>query len=185
MNSTSDFEYFQGSSFSELFAQDITDARYTFILNYPATASWAAYPNTKKYFLQDGSDEATKTSYDKICQKEPWKNLAVLGDTIPGILISSPPSKLINYWQEHFGFSYTNIEEMQRSVYLDDLSQSDRFDKVITLFPFDSLQPEKHAVDPDTHYHLLSKVTLAELGVQCPRYSSYSLHQVSLEDIQL
>ncbi|MFB2970314.1 hypothetical protein ACE1CD_15175 [Aerosakkonema sp. BLCC-F183] len=80
MNSTSDFHYFQGNSFTDLFAQDIADAGYAFILNYPATASWAAYPNKQKYFIQDGSSEATKTSFDKICQKEPWKNLAVLGD---------------------------------------------------------------------------------------------------------
>ena len=184
-HSTYDFQYFQGSFFSDLFAQDITDARYALILNYPATASWAAYPNTKKYFLQDGSDEATKTSYDKICQKEPWKNLAVLGDAIPGIVINPPQKLLIDYWKEHFGFSYTNMEVMQRVGYLDDLSQSDRFDKVITLFPFDSLQPEKHAVAPDTHYRLLSKVTLADLGVQCPKYKSYNLHSFSLEDIQL
>ena len=184
-HSTYDFQYFQGSSFSDLFAQDITDARYAFILNYPATASWAAYPNTKKYFLQDGSDEATKTSYDKICQKEPWKNLAVLGDAIPGIVINPPQKLLIDYWKEHFGFSYANMEVMQRVGYLDDLSSSDRFDKVITLFPFDSLQPEKHAVAPDTHYRLLSKVTLADLGVQCPKYKSYNLHSFSLEDIQL
>lgn len=185
MNSTYDFHYFQGSSFSDLFAEDITDASYALILNYPATASWAAYPNTKKYFIQDGSSEATKTSFDKICQKEPWKNLAVLGDAIPGIVIIPPPKLLIDYWQEHFGFSYTNMEIIDRSVYLDDLSQSDRFDKVITLFPFDSLQPEKHAVAPDTHYRLLSKVTLAELGVQCPKYESYNLHAKSLEEIQL
>jgi hypothetical protein len=185
MGLISDFQYFQGSSFSDLFAQDISNNQYAFILNYPATASWAAYPNTKKYFLQDGSDEATKTSYDKICQKEPWKNLAVLGDTIPGIVIRPPQNVLIDYWREHFGFSYTNMEGMQRSIYLDYLNQSDRFDKVITLFPFDGLQPEKHAVDPDVHYHLLSKATLADLGVQCPKYETYNLHQVNLQSIQL
>jgi hypothetical protein len=185
MNSTSDFDYFQGSSFSDLFAQDITDARYALILNYPATASWAAYPNRNKYFLQDGSSEATKTSFDKICQKEAWKNLAVLGNAIPGIVIIEPRNLLIDYWREHFGFSYTNRSIMDCSTYLDDLSQSDRFDKLITLFPFDHLKPEKHAVNPDTHYRLLSKVTLAELGVQCPKYESYNLHSFSLEDIQL
>jgi len=185
MSSRYGFHYFQGNSFSDLFAQDITDARYAFILNYPATASWAAYPNRKKYFLQDGSSEATKTSFDKICQKEPWKNLAVLGDAIPGVVIIPPQKLLINYWREHFGFSYSSMEMMDCSVYLDELSQSDRFDKLITLFPFDSLKPEKHAVDPDTHYRLLSKVTLAELGVQCPKYESYNLHSFSLEDIEL
>jgi hypothetical protein len=168
-----------------LFAQDITDSQGAFILNYPATGSWAAYPNTKKYFIQDGSSEATKTSFDKICQKEPWKNLAVLGDAIPGIVIIEPQKLLIDYWREHFGFSYTSIEMMDCSMYLDDLSQSSRFDQVITLFPFDNLKPEKHAVDPDTHYRLLSKVTLADSGVQCPKYKSYNLHEVNLEDIQL
>ncbi|MCC5605239.1 carbamoylphosphate synthase large subunit [Nostoc sp. CHAB 5834] len=180
-----DFHYFQGSTLSDLFAQDITDASYGFILNYPATGSWAAYPNRKKYFLQDGSSEATKTSFDKICQKEPWKNLSVLGDRILGIVIIPPPKSLLEYWQEHFGFSYSNIEMMDRLTYLDDLSHSERFDKLISLFPFDHLKPEKHAVDPDTHYRLLSKVTLAELGVQCPKYESYNLHQVNIEDIQL
>jgi hypothetical protein len=185
MNSTYGFDYFQGNSFSDLFAQDITDARYAFILNYPATGSWAAYPNRKKYFIQDGSSEATKTSFDKICQKEPWKNLAVLGDALSGIVIIEPPKLLINYWREHLGFSYTAMEMMDCSTYQDDLSQSDRFDKIITLFPFDHLKPEKHAVNPDTHYHLLSKVSLASLGVQCPKYESYNLHTKSLEDIQL
>ena len=185
MNSTSDFQYFQGSSFSDLFAQDITDARYAFILNYPATGSWAAYPNRKKYFIQDGSSEATKTSFDKICQKEPWKNLAVLGNALSGVTIIEPPKLLMNYWQEHLGFSYTAMEMMDCSTYQDDLSKSDRFDKIITLFPFDHLKPEKHAVDPDTHYRLLDKVTLAELGVQCPKYESYNLHAKSLEDIEL
>ncbi|MEH2384523.1 MAG: ATP-grasp domain-containing protein [Nostoc sp.] len=185
MNSKYNFQYFQGSSLSDLFAQDITDASYGFILNYPATASWAAYPNLKKYFIQDGSSEATKTSFDKICQKEPWKILAVLGDRIPGIVIIPPPKSLLAYWQEHFGFSYSNRSMMDRLTYLDDLSHSERFDKLITLFPFDHLKREKHAVDPDTHYRLLSKVALAELGVQCPKYESYNLHQVNLEDIQL
>jgi hypothetical protein len=185
MNSTYDFQYFQGSSLSDLFVTDITDAHYAFIPNYPATASWAAYPNTKKYFIQDGSSEATKTSFDKICQKEPWKNLAVIGDAIPAIVIIPPQDLLIDYWREHFGFSYTNTEKINCSTYLDDLSQSDRFDKIITLFPFDRLKPEKHAVDPDTHYRLLNKVTLAELGVQCPKYKSYNLHACSLDDIEL
>lgn len=185
MNSTYNFQYFEGNSFSDLFAQDITDTRCAFLLNYPATASWAAYPNTQRYFLQDGSSEATKTSFDKICQKEPWKNLAVLGNALPGIVISPVQTLLIDYWREHFGFNYSNLEMIHCSTYLDELSQGDRIDKVITLFPFDHLQPEKHAVHPDTHYHLLSKVTLAQLGVQCPKYESYNLHQVSLDDIKL
>ncbi|BCL38941.1 hypothetical protein NSMS1_53880 [Nostoc sp. MS1] len=71
------------------------------------------------------------------------------------------------------------------STYLDDLSQDNGFDKLLPLFPFDHLKPEKHAVNPDTHYRLLSKVTLAELGVQCPKYETYNLHQVDIADIEL
>lgn len=184
MNSISDF---QGTSVSDLFAQDITDANYAFLLNYPATASWAAYPNTQHYFIQDGSSEATKTSFDKICQKEPWKNLAVLGDGLPGIVISPVQAVLLNYWREHFGFRYANLELLHCSNYLDKLSSASQseFDQIITLFPFDHLKPEKHAVAPEVHYHLLSKVTLSKLGVQCPNYKSYDLHQTRLADLPL
>ncbi|MBD2459549.1 ATP-grasp domain-containing protein [Oscillatoria sp. FACHB-1407] len=179
------FPFFQGNSLSDLFAQDVGDAPYALLLNYPATAAWAAFPNTQKYFLQDGSSEATKTSFDKICQKEPWKNLAVLGDQLPGVVIRQPNTLLIDYWREHFGFRYDQLEMMDCSTYLDDLSQDTPIKQVITLFPFDRLQPEKHAVHPDTHYRLLSKATLSELGVPCPNYQTYRLDQVSLDQIPL
>ena len=161
------FQFFQGHSLSDLFAQDTGDRPYALLLNYPATASWAAYPNTQQYFLQDGSSEATKVTFDKICQKEPWKNLAVLGGTLPGIVITQPSKALLQYWHEYLGHD-AHVERMDCATYLDDLNQSDRLDQVLTLFPFDHLKDEKHAVNPDVHYRLLSKATLAELGVSCP-----------------
>lgn len=185
MTSPTSFQFFQGNTLSDLFAQDISEANYALILNYPATASWAAYPNTQKYFVQDGSSESTKTSFDKICQKEPWKNLAVLGDRLPGIVISSPQKSLINYWREHFGFHDRQAERIDCSTYLDDLSQGNPIDRLITLFPFDHLLPEKHAVNPDTHYRLLSKATLSQLGVLCPIYQTYHLDQTPLDQIPL
>lgn len=178
------FQFFHGNSLSDLFAQDI-DQGCALILNYPATASWAAYPNTQKYFLQDGSSESTKTPFDKVCQKEPWKNLAVLGDTLVGVVISPPQNLLVHYWQDQFGFRYAHLEKLDCSTYLDDLGHSDRINQLITLFPFDCLLPEKHAVDPDIHYRLLSKATLAELGVPCPIYQTYCLNQTPLDQIQL
>jgi len=100
------------------------------------TASWAAYPNTKKYFLQDGSDEATKTSYDKICQNEPEKIFQVkLGRCYSRNCHQSAANLLIDYCWKWFCFSYTNMEVMQRK-YLDHSTKSDRFDN--TLFPLDS-----------------------------------------------
>lgn len=176
------FQFFQGHSLSDLFAQDVSDRDSALLLNYSATAQWAAYPNTQKYFLQDGSSESSKTSFDKICQKEPWKNLAVLGSKVTGIAINPPSNALLNYWRDYFDFQNTQLELLDCATYLDDLSQSDR--QVITLFPFDHLAPENHAVDPKTHYHLLSKATLNQLGILCPTYETVNLYQVSLEKIQ-
>lgn len=185
MAKTENWQYFKGGSLSDLFAPDTQSDRYGIILNYPATASWAAYPNTQKYFIQDGSDEANKVSYDKICQKEPWKNLAVLGDDLTGIATRLPRNILIDYWRDCFGYAYDNVEVLTRSVYLDHLNQSDRFEKIITLFPFDYLAPEKHAVPPDIHYKLLSKTTLADAGVRSPSYQTYNLDEIPLDDIPL
>lgn len=178
------YKYFTSGSFSDLFVEDTIDGNYGFILNYPATASWAIYPNNKRYFIQDGSEEGTKVSYDKLCQQEPWKNLAVLGDSLTGIIFKSPRKVLISYWQEQFGYKYDKIELLERKIYLDYLNKSQQYDKIITLFPFDSLLFEKHAVDPDAHYHLLSKISLKDTGVKCPDYQTYNLHQTPLNEIK-
>jgi hypothetical protein len=114
--------------------KDIADTRCAFLLNYPATASWAAYPNTKNTFFKTVVVKRLKPPFDKICQKEPWKNLAVLGDALPGIVISPVQTLLIDYWRAHLGFKYSNLEMIDCSTYLDELSQGDRIDKVITLF---------------------------------------------------
>ncbi|MGI0483825.1 ATP-grasp domain-containing protein [Pantanalinema rosaneae CENA516] len=108
-----------------------------------------------------------------------------MGDRLPGVVINPPPSLLMQYWQDYFSCSNRQLEMLDCSTYLDDLSQSDRIDRVITLFPFDHLRPEKHAVNAAVHYRLLSKATLAHLGVSCPNYQTYHLHEVSLEQIQL
>lgn len=192
MSDRTAFEFFRGNSLSDLFAADTGDKRYALLLNYPATAKWAAYPNTRRYFLQDGSSESTKTSFDKICQKEPWKNLSVLGETLPGIAIMPPPKLLFQYWREHLGHS-PQLEMMNCSTYLDDLGECEGtsaasdpcIDRVITLFPFDRLRSEKHAVNPDTHYRLLSKATLGELGIPCPSYKTYSLSQIQPRELPL
>ena len=84
-----------------MFAQDTTDARYAFILNYPATASWAAYPNTKKYFLQDGSSEATKTSFDKISQKEPFHSYLNLPESILDKFAPSAQERVVSLETAH------------------------------------------------------------------------------------
>ncbi|MDL5052030.1 hypothetical protein QQ056_00360 [Oscillatoria laete-virens NRMC-F 0139] len=99
------------------------------------------------------------------------------------MVIIEPPQLLVNYWRSHLDFEESNSLILDCATYLDDLSESDR--QVITLFPFDHLKPQKHAVNPDIHYRLLSKTTLADAGVQCPQYSTYNLHETALTEIPL
>jgi hypothetical protein len=180
-----DYRYFTGSSFSELYAADVTAAKHAFVLQYPCTAAWAFYPNTRKYFIQDGNREETKVGYDKICQKEPWKNMAVLGDALPGVMVHAPRDILVDYWKDHFGHRYSNMRVLERSVWCDFLNQNKDYEKLITLFPYDRLQAGKHAVEPDAHYRLLSKSTLSEMGITVPRYRIYDLRETPLEQVDL
>lgn len=179
------FQYFRTGSFSALFEADVSADAHAFLLPYPCTATWAAYPNDRRYLIQDGNTDATKVGFDKICQKEPWKNLAVLGDDLPGILTEAPPPSLISYWREHFGFDYNNYQVLPQQSYCDELNDSERYRKLITLFPYDGLDKERHAVDPDSHYHLLSKTALADMGVHYPLYKVFDFRKVRPEDVEL
>lgn len=183
MESQRKIEYFEGTSFSELYADDIAGGNYAFLLSYPCTAAWSPCPNTRKYYIQDGNVEEKKVGFDKIRQKEPWKIMAVLGETLPGILTSRPPDSLIQYWKDHFGFSYENMIVLPHENWADNLNAREDFEKLITLFPYDYIRPEKHAVDPDTHYRLLSKCSLAEQCHSVPDYDIYDLREVSVEAI--
>ena len=178
-------DYFTGNSLSDLFGDDIAGARHAFILPYPCTGSWAYYPNTRKYFIQDGSREETKVGYDKICQKEPWKMMAVLGDAMPGVLVQRPRDILVSYWRDALGHAYDNMLVLERAVWCDFLNQHPEYEKFLTLFPFDRLAAGRHAIDPEAHYRLLSKATLAEMDINAPRYTTYDLRKTPLEEIDL
>lgn len=180
-----DYDYFAGNNFSELYAADVAASKHGFILQYPCTASWDFYPNNRKYFIQDGSREESKVGYDKLCQKEPWKIMAVLGNSLPGIMVRGPRDLLVEYWRDAFGHNYNNMLVLERSVWCDFLNQHNDFRKFVTLFPYDRLAPAKHAVDPDSHYRLLSKSSLAEMGINAPPYRVYDLRSTPLEAIEL
>lgn len=185
MHQEHNFSYFTEGSFSHLYSQDVNEAGYAFLLAYPCTASWSKYPNTKKYTIQDGNVEEKKVGYDKIRQKEPWKNMAVLGNSLPGIITDSPPPALVSYWKDHFGYKYDNLIQLPTESYCDEINQRDDFKKIITLFPYDHLAPDKHAVNPDDHYYLLSKTALADMGVHYPKYKIFKFGEVGLEDIEV
>jgi hypothetical protein len=183
--STNEYRYFTGNSFSDLYTSDVSGAKHAFVLQYPCTASWAYYPNTRKYFIQDGSREETKVGYDKLCQKEPWKIMAVLGNMLPGVMVRGPRDLLVDYWRDTFGHRYDNMLVLERSVWCDFLNQHQEYEKLLTLFPYDRLAPAKHAVDPEAHYRLLSKSTLSEMDINVPDYRIYDLRTTPLEEIDL
>lgn len=184
MSIEQDFSIFTGQSFSELFKNDIQDAKYGYFVSYPSTAGWSHYPNTQKYLIQDGNSEERKVAYNKTAQMEPWRVTSVMGDDIPTILMEKPADALLSYWREHFGHKYDNLDIYPHQSVFDELNQSDKYEKILTLFPFDHLAKEKHAVDPDEHYRLLSKVTLAEMGVHYPNFTAYDLNEVNIEDVK-
>lgn len=184
MSIAQDFEIFKGDSFSDLFAKDIQDARYGYFVSYPSTAGWSHYPNNQKYLIQDGNTEERKVAYNKTAQMEPWRVTSVMGDNIPAILMEKPPEGLLGYWREHFGHQYNNLDIYPHQTVFDELNKSDKYDKILSLFPFDHLHKEKHAVDPDEHYRLLSKVTLAEMGVHYPNFTSYDLAEVDITQVK-
>lgn len=185
MNAANTIEHFNGRSLSELFAADITNLVNTFILSYPTTARWSLYPNTQRFFIQDGNEEAAKVPFDQIRQREPWKIMAVLGDGITGLLTSRPPRQLMEYWRDHFGFKYNNMAVLPHESWIDILNTLRPHAKILSLFPYDWLDPELHAIDPDIHYRLLSKCALADIAPSVPSYRSYDLRQTPLEQAPL
>ena len=183
MTTPEQFQYFTGATFSELFAGDITDAQYAFLLSYPSTASWSPYPNTLKYYIQDGHLEEKKVGFDRIRQKEPWKILAVLGNGLPGVMTARPPDILLSYWAETFGFTDKSMSILPHERWGHILNESPEYEKIITLFPYDLILPEKHAVLPNIHYELLSKCHLAEVCPRVPEYVVYDLKETRLDAI--
>lgn len=178
------FEFFTGDCFSDLFERDITFDKYAFLLSYPSTAKWSPYPNTAKYYIQDGNLEENKVGFDKIRQKEPWKIMAVLGNGLPGILTSEPPDILVRYWKEHFGFGYENMTLLPHESWGHFIREEKPFEKLITLFPYDRLPKNIHAVDPDSHYDLLSKCTLGKICPNVPGYTIIDMQNTLLKDIE-
>jgi hypothetical protein len=173
---------FTGNSFAELYHQDTAKGDYAFMLMYPSTAAWSKYPNKTRYIIQDGNEEHQKVGFDKVCQREAWKNISVLGSGGKGVLIAEPPPALLNYWQETWNHEY-NFELLTPENYCDRINAST--EKIITLFPYDGLLPERHAVNPDKHYFLLSKLSLNQVSPLVPAYQEHHFSETHPNDVNL
>ena len=180
------YNYFTGNSFEQLYKPDFDsqeDYYYTFLLFYPTTAAWSNFKNDQKYIIQDGNEEEKKVEFDKVMLKEAWKNMALLGKT-ETFTVQIPPKELIEYWEAHLGNELT-IYQIKHNDHYRLLNQNDLVDKYVTLFPHDHLLPEKHAVDPDVHYELLSKLTLDKMGFPCPKHTAWYFSKTDPKDVDL
>lgn len=173
---------FDGNSFAELYRQDTANADYAFLLMYPSTAEWSKYPNKTRYIIQDGNEEHQKVGFDKVCKREAWKNMSVLGTGAKGVLVAEPPQALLDYWQETWNYQY-DFEYFTPQSYCDKINESSK--KIITLFPYDRLKPERHAVDPEKHYFLLSKLALNKVAALVPNYKEYHFSETHPNDVDL
>ncbi|MFW6240629.1 MAG: carbamoylphosphate synthase large subunit [Thermodesulfobacteriota bacterium] len=175
------FPYADADSFTDLYRADADGMNAAFLLAYPSTSRWSPYPNTRKYFIQDGSFEEKKVPYAQIRQKEPWKILSVLGDGLPGLATCEPPELLLRYWRDQIGFGYRNLEVLPHPTWADVVNRNGGNRRLITLFPYDHVAPERHAIDPDRHYWLLSKCALSELCPFVPDYKVIDLRRTPLD----
>lgn len=165
---------FEGNSISDLYAADTAEEKHAFMLSYPSTAQWEPFPNVNKFPIHDGGNQQDKVPEHIVKQKEPYRHLAVLGKGIPAFLTVLPPQELIGYWQEHFSMGLADIIALPKDSYCDVINASEW--KVITLFPFEHIAADKHAVNPDNHYFVLDKTTLPQMGIPLPPQQVISPH---------
>lgn len=158
---------FAPESLSDLYQNDLDQRESAILLPYPSSSEWETFRNSRKYTIQDGPTPESKVGYETVHRKEPWRHLSMLGNNLPGIVTELPPEFLIQYWKDQFGFSYENIVHYSHKSYCNDINMNGH-KQVVTLFPYQHIQNEKHAVDPDQHYHLLSKMALSSMNIPIP-----------------
>lgn len=165
------------SSLSDLYKEDTKDSSHTFLFPYPATGEWSTFPNKEKFLIQDGGKDPV--SHNVVHKKEAWRHAAILGDTLPGIVTEHIPELLLTYWKDTFGHHYKNIITLPEATYMEEINKG-TFGKMLTLFPYEHLKKEMHAVDPDSHYKVLSKKALMEMDIPTPAQQSISLENMAM-----
>lgn len=154
---------YTGNSLSDLYGPDLQNKPHAFLLPYPNTHPNETFPNDKQYVIQDGSTQ--KIDQNTVHIKEPWRHLATLGDGIPGIVTAMPPQELIDLWKDQFALQY-NILHLPHASYCNDINASGK--KILSLFPYQHIDKQKHAVDPDKHYAVLNKQALSQMNIPTP-----------------
>ncbi|EDO49844.1 predicted protein [Nematostella vectensis] len=145
-----------------LFKQDLKNANIlsayptSFVQNY-------RFLNDKKYRIFDLSKEEKKNN--PFLYLYPGRICPVAGDEFPILMDKQPSESLIQHWKQWLpDFPEPNFKTVDEGM--------DDADPIITIFPMQKIPEEKHAVEPDMHYHILLKSAIPETGAPCPKHFS-------------
>ncbi len=92
----------------------------------------------------------------------PLRYCCVAGDELPILVHKLPDEFLSAHWRKWLpSFREPVIKTIEEGI-------ADP-NPLITLFPLEEIPREKHAVNPEMHYHILEKAAVAETGAPYPR----------------
>ena len=145
---------------SSLYCQDLHNA---YIMpEYPSSFQKnAKFLNENKYFIHD----FPPLSLEYIEYLRPIRMCPVAGNDLP-ILLHHPPNTIL---QDHWNkwLPWFPEPDVHNLVTVDTGDE-----KLITLYPLESVPKMKHAIDPDAHFEVLSKAAIPEMGALCPKHMS-------------
>ena len=146
-------------NFGNLFKEDLPEG---YILPF--------YPCSIKNLFQFRNEEKYQLfEIDKIAAKDWYVFLmslrvcCVAGNDLPIILPSLPREFVLAHWKKwcpHF------TDPVVKTV---DEGLADG-NTLIAHFPFEAIPKERHAIEPEMHYHILKKSAIAEIGAPHPKY---------------
>lgn len=141
---------------SDIFKDDVPDDTI-FVTEYPSSqkekfGNPAFLINSTRYLADD---EYRDHDYESNRIEKPHRNLPILGSGVRVYVAEPPSNTLYEHWKRHLGtkpLRYAELGEPSPHV---------------CLFPMQDLSTESHAVDPDEHYHIYSKIFITE--IDCPQ----------------
>ncbi|XP_028414619.1 uncharacterized protein LOC114537722 [Dendronephthya gigantea] len=93
----------------------------------------------------------------------PLRNCCVAGNQLPILVPELPSEFLLVHWRK---WCYLFVEPVIKTI--DEGLQDDNV--CIMLFPLEAISKQKHAVEPELHYHILKKSAVTEIGAPHPKY---------------
>lgn len=160
---------------SELYAVDAPGS--TLLTEYPSSNSPdTRFRNDQRYIIHDPFPPPPKELLKTL---GPHHLMCGWGSQVPVSSEVAPTDALLGHWRRLFGDGgvpvWKSTDELcgsqeqlvGRNANCDVPSLGlDESNDLITLFPHQSLPPDRQAIDPDVYYHLHSKQAIAEIECQ-------------------